>query len=78
MLDGRDDEAASDLISRLLSEQWRTDALESMQTYAAIRRLPLESVLEDKWRRIHARPDVRDADREVGRVESFRIDPSPS
>ncbi|HEY2345161.1 MAG TPA: hypothetical protein VGH80_04675 [Xanthomonadaceae bacterium] len=76
-LDGKDDEAAGELIDQLRSEYWRSKALEDLQYYAEIRRLPREATLIEQWRRIEARADVREAIAKVGRVETFRIDPSP-
>lgn len=75
VLDGQEEEAASDLITRLRDDRSRTAALVSMQTYGDVRRPPLEAMLVDKWRRIHARPDVREAALRVGRLVSVRIDP---
>ncbi len=76
VLAGNDDEAASELIARLRSEHWRSETLENLQDYSEVRHLPLESSFHRQWRAIYARPDVREAIRQLGRVESFRIDPS--
>ena len=76
VLDGKDDEAAAEVIARLSSEHFRSDALERAQDYAPIRHLPLESGLSAQWRRIYSRADVREAILKVGRMESFQIDPS--
>jgi len=76
VLTGNDDEAAAEIIARLNNEHFRSQALEDVQDSAPIRRLPLASAVDARWHRVYARADVREAIQKVGRMESFRIDPS--
>lgn len=66
---GRIDAAASLLVERLRSEDWRNDALSDMQTYIAIAEAPRDTVHMQRWREILARGDVRQALDAVGRIE---------
>ncbi len=66
---GRIDAAASLLVERLRSEDWRNDALSDVQTYIDIAEAPRDKVHTQRWREILARADVRQALDAVGRIE---------
>lgn len=67
-------DAAGDLlVERLNSEQWRGDALASMQGYADVPRTPMEAVRLRRWRELLAQPKVIQALSEVGRIENFDL-----
>lgn len=70
------DESAKLLIERLNSEQWRTDALSDMQNYADIQVPPMDVERMKRWRAVIARPDVQQALNKVGRIETFKLDPT--
>jgi tetratricopeptide (TPR) repeat protein len=65
----RIDEAAALLIERLRSDDWRSDALEEMQTYADVAQAPRDTLHIARWRAILERQDVQDALDAVGRIE---------
>ncbi|HET6554601.1 MAG TPA: hypothetical protein VFG49_13825 [Dyella sp.] len=70
------DGAATLLIERLGSEAWRSDALSEMQQYAPIQTTPMDAERMKRWRAVIARPDVQKALAKVGRVETFKLDPT--
>lgn len=63
------DDAAALLIERLRNDEWRTEALEEMQTYAEVNQAPRDTLHMARWRMILERKDVQDALDAVGRIE---------
>ncbi|OJY90551.1 MAG: hypothetical protein BGP25_13900 [Lysobacterales bacterium 63-13] len=66
---GRIDAAASLLVERLRSEDWRNGALSEVQTYIEVAEAPRDTLHMQRWREILARKDVRKALDAVGRIE---------
>ncbi|MEO8748725.1 MAG: hypothetical protein ABI379_13900 [Rhodanobacter sp.] len=77
LLRGDLDGAAALLIERLGNLDWRNDALVDMQHYIRVARTPAQTVIQDRWSALTARPDVQAAMLKVGRVEQFHMAAPP-
>jgi len=68
------DRAAKLLLERLRDKNQRTQALADVQTYAIPLRTPRQVEYDARWRTVLARPDVRAAIRQVGRIEEYKLE----
>ncbi|HEY1284027.1 MAG TPA: tetratricopeptide repeat protein, partial [Steroidobacteraceae bacterium] len=69
------DEAAGLMVRRLKDPALRADALAEVQDYRMPPMTPAERTLEQHWRELMARSDVKETIEKVGRVERFSIPP---
>ncbi|MBO9664084.1 hypothetical protein [Dokdonella sp.] len=68
--------AANLLLERLRREDWRNQALVDIQDYMELPSTPILSKRRLQWKALLARPEVRSAIENVGRVERYEI-PGP-
>lgn len=68
------DRAAHELVTQLLDENGRQEALLSAQTFAPTRRTPWDMYLDARWQAVIARSDVQAAIQKAGRVEEYRLE----
>lgn len=64
------------LLERLKREDWRNQALVEIQDYADLPATPVLSKRRAQWKALLARPEVRSAIENVGRIERYEI-PGP-
>jgi tetratricopeptide (TPR) repeat protein len=68
------DRASHELVTQLLDEDGRQEALLSVQSFAPTRRTPRDMDLDARWHGVIAQSNVQAAIQKVGRVEKYRLE----